>query len=317
MRIRFGYVAIALGLPQGSPNKRITLVNLNKIEDNVDRLSKLSRLARENLATQLRVLRYNVAHNIKVFRITSHLIPLATHPITCGWDYCGEFRRELSDLGEIINKAGLRISAHPDHFTVLNSPIDGVVKAAFADLHYHDSLFNSMGLDNNTKLVLHVGGLYKDKPQSLGRFRIAYYQLTERLRERVIIENDDKSYTAKDVLNLCQEIKTPMVLDVHHHNCCNGGTSLSTILPDIFETWGTAVPKIHFSSPKGGAHIRAHADYINIDEFVDFLSVAKECNRDFDVMIEAKQKDLALFALMEELKKVPKIKVINEAEIEC
>jgi len=316
MRIRLGYVAISLSLPQGSPNKTTTLFNLNKIENKVDQLSKLSRLARENLATQLRVLCYNVAHNIEMFRITSHLIPLATHPITRGWDYCEEFREELFAIGDIVKKHSLRISAHPDHFTILNSPVDSVVEAAIADLHYHDKLFDAMGLGAVAKLVLHVGGVYKDKPQSLRRFVAAFHQLPDGLRERIIIENDDKSYAAEEVLALCQEIKAPMVLDVHHHNCCNVGTGLFTLLPAIFATWGTTIPKIHFSSPKCGKNIRAHADYINIDEFVAFLAVAKECNQDFDVMIEAKQKDLALFALMKELQKIPKARIINEAAIE-
>ncbi len=195
--------------------------------------------------------------------------------------------------------------------------MDSVVEAAFVDLRYHDLLFDAMGLGNQAKLVLHVGGLYKDKPQSLNRFKRVFNELPKRIQERVIIENDDKSYTANDVLTLCQEIGAPMVLDVHHHNCCNDGTNLLTMLPGIFSSWGKEIPKIHFSSPKGStANVRAHADYIDIDEFMTFLTLAKECDQDFDVMIEAKQKDLALFALMEDLKKVPKVNVINEAAIE-
>jgi UV DNA damage endonuclease len=315
MRIRFGYVAIALGIHQGSPNKTTTVLNLNKIENKADQLSKLSRLAQENLATQLRVLRYNVAHNIEVFRITSNLIPLATHPITRGWDYCEEFRGELLVIGDIVKKYGLRISAHPDHFTILNTPEDSVLEAALADLRYHDNLFDAMGLGSEAKLVLHVGGLYKDKLQSLNRFKASFYQLPDKVRERIIIENDDKSYTAKDVLTLCQEVKAPMVLDVHHHNCCNEGTNLEDIMPAIFATWRDMTPKIHFSSPKASTNVRAHADYIDIDEFLKFLKIAKRCKQDFDVMIEAKQKDVALFALMEELYKIPGVNRSNKAEI--
>lgn len=316
MRIRFGYVAISLGIPQGSPNKTTTLLNLNKIKDRADQLSKLSRLAGENVDTQLRVLRYNVAHNIKIFRITSHLIPLATHPITREWDYCEEYREEFCAIGDIVKKYELRISAHPDHFTILNSPVGSVMETALADLRYHNNLFCAMGLGSEAKLVLHVGGVYKDKSQSLNRFIAAFQQLPDELRERIIIENDDKSYNAKEVLALCQQVNTPMVLDVHHHACCNDGTSLFTLLPAIFATWGSTIPKVHFSSPKCGTNVRAHADYINIDEFMEFLAAARECNQDFDIMIEAKQKDLALFALMKELQKIPKVKIVNEAAIE-
>lgn len=316
MRIRFGYVAMALGIPQGSPNKTITVGNLSKIAHPADQLSKLSRLVRENLSTQLRVLRYNVAHDIEVFRITSKLIPLATHPVTNGWDYCKEFRCELIEIGEFILKRGLRVSAHPDHYTVLNSPEPSVLEVALADLRYHANIFDAMGLGVEAKLVLHVGGLYKDKAQSLARFRIEFGRLPDKVRKRIIIENDDKSYTARDVLALCDQLAAPMVLDVHHHSCCNNGTILADILPAIFATWDEMTPKIHFSSPKGKKNDRAHSDYINIDEFVAFLAIAKQCNRDFDVMVEAKQKDLSVFALMEELKKVHGVTIINQATIE-
>jgi UV DNA damage endonuclease len=315
MRIRFGYVAIALGIPQGYPNKRTTVLNLNKIEDKADQLSKLSRLAQENLTTQLRILRYNAAHDINVFRITSNLIPLATHPITHGWDYCEEFRGELLAIGEIVKNYGMRISAHPDHFTIINTPSDRVLEAALADLRYHHNLFEAMGLGSEAKLVLHVGGLYKDKAQSLNQFKTSFYQLPDKIRGRIVIENDDKSYTVDDVLTLCKEIQSPMVLDVHHHNCCNKGTDLAELLPAIFATWGEQIPKIHFSSPKAGGNQRAHADYINVDEFLKFLKVAKQYNQDFDVMIEAKQKDVALFSLMEELDKVPGVNRIHKAGI--
>ncbi len=316
MRIRLGYVAIALGISQGSPNKTTTVLNLNKIQDKKDQLSKLRRLAEENLATQLRVLRYNAAHHIQVFRITSQLIPLATHPIALGWDYCEDFRSELVAIGDVIKRYGMRVSAHPDHFTILNSPLEHVVEAALADLRYHVNLLEAMELGTEAKLVLHVGGLYKDKGQSIQRFKGVFQQLPDTIRERIIIENDDKSYTAKDVLSLCQELNTPMVLDVHHDYCCNEGIELEDILPEIFATWGSRIPKIHFSSAKEGANKRAHANHIAVDEFLKFLNIAKKCNCDFDVMIEAKEKDLALFSLMEKLKEISGVKVINEAEIE-
>ncbi|EIW16304.1 MULTISPECIES: UV DNA damage repair endonuclease UvsE [Pelosinus] len=316
MRIRLGYVAIALGISQGSPNKTTTVLNLTKIKDKKDQLSKLRRLAEENLATQLRVMRYNAAHHIQVFRITSQLIPLATHPVAFGWDYCEDFRSELLAIGDIVKRHGLRVSAHPDHFTILNSPLEHVVEAALADLRYHVNLFEAMELGAESKLVLHVGGLYKDKVQSIERFKVIFQQLPDTIRERIIIENDDKSYTAKDVLTLCQEIKAPMVLDVHHDHCCNEGIHLEDILPEIFATWGSQIPKIHFSSARESANKRADADHIAVDEFLRFLNIAKKCSRDFDVMIEAKEKDLALFSLMEKLKENSGVKVINEAEIE-
>ncbi len=122
MRIRFGYVAMALNIIEGSPNKTVTVTNLLKIAEPADRVNRLRRLARENLANQLRVLKYNAAHDIRVFRFTSKLIPLATHPEAAGWDYSGEFACELKEIGDYVRQHAMTVSAHPDHFTLLNSP---------------------------------------------------------------------------------------------------------------------------------------------------------------------------------------------------
>ena len=316
MRIRLGYVAISLSIEQGSPNKTVTVANLQKLANPADRLSRLRRLARENLANQLRVLRYNAAHDIHLFRFTSKLFPLATHPEADGWDYVGEFAAELWDIGEYARQHGMRVSAHPDHFTILNSPDEQVLSGTLKDLEYHMRLFDAMGFGAEAKLVIHVGGLYKDKTQSLERFCRQFALLPAALRDRLIIENDDRSYTAADVLDLCRIVGAPMVLDVHHHACINEGTDLADLWPSIAATWGNAAPKIHLSSPKEGPNMRAHADYIQLEDFLRFAAVARELGRDVDVMLEAKHKDLALQRLMEELRHQPGVAVIDGSTIE-
>ena len=89
--------------------------------------------------------------------------------------------------------------------------------------------------------------------------------------------------------------------------CKNDGENLSDLMKNIFDTWSceNLPPKIHFSSPKEGKLDRKHADYIDVNEFASFLNLAKESvNNDFDVMIEAKKKDLALFKLIDDLRKI-------------
>jgi len=135
------------------------------------------------------------------------------------------------------------------------------------------------------------------------------------IKDRLIIENDDKSYTARDVLELCRSVAAPMVLDVHHHFCCNDGGDLAALWPDIAATWRGGIPKIHMSSPKDGTNIRAHADYIHADEFIAFLNLAKNQDKDFDVMLEAKQKDLAVYKLMNDLTVSGGVLAIDKASI--
>ena len=135
---------------------------------------------------------------------------------------------------------------------------------------------------------------------------------------RIILENDDKSFTAADVLLICKELKIPMVLDVHHHKCVNNGENLEDMLGEIFDTWNGEyfTPKIHFSSPKSDKDFRSHADYIDIAEFLSYLHIAKNIGRDFDVMLEAKGKDNALFQLSEQLSRVEGIKAIDAGQFE-
>ncbi|SHJ16075.1 UV DNA damage repair endonuclease UvsE [Lutispora thermophila] len=319
MIFRLGYVAMTLNLADCSPSTTVTVANFSKLSDDDTRLYKLRKITQKNLHNTLRILRYNEAYNIKVFRFTSKLVPLATHPLTEGWDYAKDFEKEFKEIGDFVKSRDFRVSAHPGHYTLINSKSKEVVKSSIKDLEYHVRVFEAMGLeDYKYKLVIHIGGLYKDKEESIERFKENFVMLPDGIRKRLILENDDKSYTAYDVLNICKELKVPMVLDVHHHRCVNNGEDLEDLLPEIFDTWnGEAFnPKVHFSSSKNPKNFRSHADDIDVDEFRSFLDIAKKIGRDFDVMLEAKNKDVALLNLSNKLEKIEGIKKINEGEFE-
>ena len=317
MLFRLGYVAMTLGLKDCSPSGTVTVTTFNKLPDEEAKLFRLRRIVRENLKNTLRILTFNQAINIKVYRFTSKLIPLATHPLAESWDYSGDFRNELREIGDYVKVNNLRVSAHPDHYTLINSESDKVLENSIKDLDYHVKLFEAMGLaDYRYKLVLHVGGLYKDKKSSVNRFKSNFAKLPDRIRNRIIVENDDKSYTASDVLEISKDLGIPVVIDIHHHNCVNNGEPLEEILPLAFDTWNKEYfnPKLHFSSPKGCKNFRSHADDIDISEFKGFLETAVKVKRDFDVMIEAKNKEAALLKLSDELGEIKGIRRINESE---
>lgn len=319
MIIRLGYVAMTLNLVDSSPSGVVTVATFNKLPDWDVRLYRLRKIAKKNLDNTLRILRYNKALNITVYRLTSKLIPLATHPAVSEWNYIEDLKDELASIGDFIRENNFRVSAHPDHYTLINSTSNKVLEESVKDLDYHVKLYEAMGLaDYRYKLVMHVGGLYKDKKASIKRFKENFIRLPDRIRNRIILENDDKSYTAADVLDICKDLSIPMVLDVHHHNCVNNQEKIQDLIPEIFNTWEKEcdVPKIHFSSPKSLKDFRSHADDIDFEEFSDFLSAAFGVNRNFDVMLEAKNKDNALFKLSEQLGTLEGIKRINEGMFE-
>ena len=302
MRIRLGYVAMALRLKDCSPSKTVTLKNLSKIPDYQDQVGRLTRLARENLANTLRILKANYYDGINFYRFTSRLIPLCTHPQFLEWNYRAELAEEFKAIGDFVKEHGMRVGLHPDHFTLLNSPNPEVQESSRRDLNYHLNMLEAMGLGTASKLVIHVGGKYQDRSSALERFKAQFKALPEEIKQRLILENDDRCYTAAEVLQLAEEIGVPMVLDIHHHQILNNGENLEDLLPEIFATWGNETPKVHLSSPRSEKDLRSHADYIETGTAIEFINLARKFNRNFDIMLEAKQKDLALLKLAEELK---------------
>lgn len=318
MIVRFGYVAMSAILKDCSPSKTITLGSLMKLNSETARFSRLRTIAQANIVNTQRLLYHNQAHDIKVFRITSKLIPFATHPIAEKWDWISDVKDDLKKLGEYVQKHNFRISAHPDHFTLINSPNNEVITSSIKDLEYHHDIFETMGLDDSAKLIMHVGGSYNNKDESKKRFIKNYKLLPIHLKKRIVLENDDKIYTIYDVIKICNILNMPMVLDIHHHWCTNKNEDILPHLPNIFDTWKNTnlTPKIHLSSPKDEKNFRSHSDFVDIESFLVFLDKAKQLDRDFDVMIEAKQKDVALLKLIEDIKDNTNSTILNQASIE-
>lgn len=302
MKIRLGYVANALRLKDCSPSKTITVKQIDKITEYNDRISRLTTISRQNLENTLRILKANLYDGISVYRFSSKLIPLCTHPHFCAWDYVSSLQEELKEIGRFVQANQMRVSLHPDHFTLLNSPHPEVLEASLRDLDYHVKIIEGMGLGFETKLVLHVGGKYQDRAQAVARFKEGFATLPPSIKDRLTLENDDRSFTAREVLEICEELHIPMVLDLHHHHILNNGEELSTLLPAIFRTWPDLPPKVHISSPRQAKNPRYHADYIEVDMVIAFLEITKDLKQDFDLMLEAKKKDLALLKLADDLK---------------
>lgn len=305
MKIRLGYVSIALNLPKITASSTVTYTNYEKQSSDEKKLNKLKQVTLSNLDDLYTILQYNVERGIHFYRITSKLIPLATHPKVDNWNYREIFSRDFERIGKFIKENNMRVDTHPDQFNVLNSIRDKVVDETKRNLWFHVKLFEDLNYSQG-KMVLHVGSSQEGKDQSIKRFINNFNNYPKEISSRLILENDDKIFTAKDVLRICKEIDQPMVLDVHHHKCNSGGESIGDLLQEIFNTWNKEElpPKIHFSSPRESELDRKHSDYINSHDFVEFLELSKCFQRDFDVMLEAKQKDLALLKLIEDIKNI-------------
>ncbi len=349
MIVRFGFVAMSVLLTNASPSRTMTYATYAKLTDREAALRKLERITEENLLNALRVLRHAVAHDVRVYRFSSKIIPLSTHEALSDWDpyRSEEVRDAFAKLGKYVKEEGVRASFHPDHFCVLNTPRPEVLTASIRDMHYHVRMLEAMGLDERAKCNIHVGGAYGDKSVSGQRFVEQFGAIEDKLRRRVTLENDDKTFNAQETLEIAEQAEVPMVLDIHHHAVNDGGIEERTLIgelwPRIVRTWrqendrliatGQAdeavpdaeggwvlPPKIHASSPKSERDPRGHADHVNAGTVLRFLREAAGIVPRLDVMLEAKRKDEALLTLMHDMRIAEAagqgVKVVDEATIE-
>ena len=265
---------------------------------------------------------YLAKHKISMYRMSSDLAPYATHPDMPQFhDMVRDSAADLAAIGEKARQLGLRLSFHPSQFIVLNSPDQNLVRKSIWDLASQAEMLDLMGMGPEAVLVVHVGGVYDDKDAARARWVETWPTLPEPVRRRLVLEHDDLRFSAADVLWIHQHTGVRLIFDHQHFWCLNPeGANMRQTLEAILRTWPDGVrPKVHFSSPrtelrqlvrkdrKTGKSVSVnaapvwtgHADFVNPFEFITFMRVAEGLT--FDVMLEAKVKDLALIKLRPDL----------------
>ena len=309
MMVRLGYVALSKAMENITTSHTITYTNYLNNNYSVD---KLIDITNSNLEALEKIITYNIKNNIHFYRLTSKLVPLATHD-KVEYDYITSLKDKYKKIGELINKYNLRIDTHPDQYAVLNSMNNKIVKNTVEILKYHYNILDALKIKNKI-IILHVGSGTCGKKASITRFINNFKKLPSYIQKCIAVENDDKIYNIIDVLYLCNTLNIPMVLDYHHYVCNNNGEKLEDYIKEIMDTWTNINPKFHFSSPKSNLkkEFRSHHDYINSDDFIKFINMLKIYNKDVDIMLEAKAKDDALSRLVRELKYKTNYEFINE-----
>jgi UV DNA damage endonuclease len=266
---------------------------------------------------------YLAAEEIDMYRISSDVAPYLTHPGKPEFrNQIKEARPELEALGKKARKQGLRLSFHPSQYIILNSPAEALTAQSVQDIESQAEMLDRMELGPEARIVIHVGGLYDDRTAARDRWMRTYEKrLSASARGRLILENDDVSFSASDVLAIHHRVGVPLVFDHQHFWCLNpDGLELQATLKKFLGTWPQGVrPKIHFSSPRTEMRecierdrktkrrrkvlrpppLAAHADFVNPFEFATFMRSARDL--EFDVMLEAKMKDVALLRLRRDL----------------
>jgi UV DNA damage endonuclease len=258
---------------------------------------RVSELALANSKDIIKILEWNRIKGIRLFRLTSALIPWGDSlDLTQLKDY-EAIRSELKKAGDFAREHGMRITTHPGPFNVLVSPNPAVVDKTIQDLEMHGQIFDMMGLDKSpyNKINIHCNGVYGDKKSAMDRFCENFKRLSHSVRSRLTVENDDKAsmYSVMDLWYIWGKIGTPIVFDYHHHGFCTGDLTEEQALKLAAGTWPKGItPVVHYSESKalheGDMKLKpqAHSDYIK--------ALPNLYGVDVDVMIEAKAKELAI-----------------------
>lgn len=305
MKIRLGYACISnvVGISSSSTT---TLTYYKKL-DTLSKKNKIDMIIRKNLENLEELIKYNIKNNIHFFRITAKLIPLMDLVDIDLNKYKDSFIR----IGKLIKENDIRVSTHVDEYCVLNSVNETVVINSIKILNNLKIVMDMFNIDYN--IIMHIGSKTNGIKESIKRFIYNFNLLNDDLKSRILLENDDKSYNVYQTLKLCEIIDVPMCLDIHHHYCNKCSRNIEYYLERIYKTYKNSKPKMHFSSEKSKKEKRSHNDYINSNDFINFIKLLKKYNIDTDIMLEAKEKDLALLKLVNELKYKENYTFIDES----
>lgn len=256
--------------------------------------------------------------------MSSDIAPYVTHPEMPQFHrQVRECASELRALGQRARAQDLRLSFHPSQFIVLNSSDPELVRRSVADLEAETEILNRMELGAEAVLVVHAGGTYGDVARGREDWVRTYEKLSASVRRRLVLENDDLRYGPADVLKIHNATGVPLVFDHQHFWCYNPEQRpLRETVEKFLRTWPDGVrPKLHFSSPRTELRelkVRnrktgkketvlqqplwtGHADFCQPFEFSGMMRALE--GLEFDVMLEAKAKDLTLLRLQQDLRR--------------
>lgn len=300
--IRIGYACLNTELRDSDifTSRSLTLATARK-----KGFSYINALIESNIDDLFKIIIYNEAHGIRFYRISSCVFPHLSNPLLDNSDYDITFiKSKLKIIGKYAKKKGHRLTMHPGQYVQLASLNPDVVSRSITELENHVKLLEMMGygLENSSVLILHGGGTHGDKTCSLNRWEKNYWNMPEKIRKYIVLENDEYNYGVMDLLPFCEKNKIPLCLDVFHNRVAgkNHVVVTKSLMRRILNTWNMnnirIIPKIHFSDQQIGLRRGAHSKTIN--ELPDFiLKIPKMFNTSIDVMLEVKDKEVSVFKI--------------------
>lgn len=256
----------------------------------------------QNLKDVLTIMDWNEQNGIKVYRLSSEMFPHKTNPRveSYSFDFAIPLLKEIGAKSKLLNQ---RLTFHPGQYNVLGTPNKSALESTINDLAYHADVLDLMELDQHSVMVIHGGGVYGNKNETIDRWCNQYNLLPLNVKKRLVLENCEKCFSIEDCLNISKRVKVPVVFDTHHYDCYKAMhpdelfKDPSEYIADILETWKcrNIKPKFHVSE-QGKGRRGHHSDFVEtIPSYL--LNIPKKYNTDIDIMIEAKMKEQSIHHL--------------------
>lgn len=223
-QIRYGYACINMQLSKQGIRTGRTMIDRKFREGGMQLASDISLANAKDLLT---ILKWNEQNGIRLFRIGSELFPRWNHYRLEDLPGIDEITHHLRAAGDFARQHGHRLTTHPGPFHILGSPKQDVVDNSIIGLERHSEMFDLMGYDPSyeNKINIHIGSAYDDKTTTINRWLSNYNALSDRLRARLVLENDDKAslYSVRELYEMVHtQTGIPITFDYWHHTFNTG-----------------------------------------------------------------------------------------------
>ena len=259
----------------------------------------------------------------RMLRLGSDMLPAYTEP-TFGHlsktNYITSIIADrLNTIGKKARANDVRLSMHPGQFTVLASDTPDIVERSIEEFEYHVDIARYMGYGRkfqDFKINVHISG--RQGPEGI---KAVLPRLSQEARNTITIENEENAWGLESCLEL--EKHVALVLDIHHHWCHSAGEYIEVNddrVKRVIDSWRGVRPAMHYSVSREDyitghrqdvkpdfqqllaqgfkkAKLRAHSDYMWNTAVNEWAGTFR---KDFDIMVEAKCKNLASIPFEEE-----------------
>lgn len=249
-------------------------------------------VVKHNFLLLYKIIDWNIANNIWLYRISSDLVPFADHNI---WGYLwDDFRADLGTasfmdpirrkVAQYINLGG-RFTIHPGQYVSIGSPNADTRNNSINNLIYHGELLDFLCLpqDYSCPINIHLSNGTKGD-QIVNDVYDSFSKLPTSVMQRLVFENEQNGYwTPYNIINHFPAI--PITFDYHHYNLNPDCYGMDYAAEITAKTWSNNDPVRHYSEGRKSPSDPAHSDYVE--------SIP---NSEFDIEVEAKMKDLSILA---------------------